>query len=87
MAKYLVRFLIRNDINSQKMKSLLLLCFGLCISVSIHAQKLHILFVVDDEDSNFGLLQLRNESDMLYILEIVERELIISLYRLCSLKI
>lgn len=75
MAKYLVRFLIRNDINSQKMKSLLLLCFGLCISVSIHAQKLHILFVVDDEDSNFGLLQLRNESDMLYILEIVEREL------------
>ena len=57
------------------MKSLFIIFCGLFISVSIHAQKLHVLFVIDGEDTNFGLMQLRNESDILSILEIVEREL------------
>lgn len=71
----MVRLLTKNDINSQYMKTLLLVFFGFFISVSIYAQKLHVLFVIDNEDTNFGLLQLRNESDMIHILEIVEREL------------
>ena len=58
------------------MKSLFIIFCGLFISVSIHAQKLHVLFVIDGEDTNFGLMQLRNESDILSILEIVERELL-----------
>lgn len=57
------------------MKNLFLLFCGLFIVVSVRAQKLHVLVVIDEEDTNFGLLQLRNESDILYILEIVEREL------------
>ena len=57
------------------MKNLLLFFCGLFIVVSVRAQKLHVLVVIDEEDTNFGLLQLRNESDILYILEIVEREL------------
>lgn len=54
------------------MKYLLTLFGALCITLSLHAQKLHVLFVIENEDSRFGLPQLRNEADMLQILEIVE---------------
>lgn len=52
------------------MKYLLTLFGALFITLSLHAQKLHVLFVVENEDPNFGLPQLRNEADMLQILEI-----------------
>ena len=54
------------------MKYLLTLFGALIITLSLHAQKLHVLFVVENEDPNFGLLQLRSEADMLQILEIAE---------------
>ncbi len=57
------------------MKYLLTLFGALIITLSLHAQKLHVLFVIDNEDPNFGLLQMRSEADMLQILEIAERGL------------
>lgn len=52
------------------MKYVLTLLGVLFITLSLHAQKLHVLFVVENADPNFGLLQLRNEADMLQILDI-----------------
>ncbi|WP_428657683.1 hypothetical protein [Runella sp.] len=52
------------------MKYLLTLFGALFITLSLQAQKLHVLFVVENEDPEFGLLQLRSEADMLQILEI-----------------
>lgn len=57
------------------MKYLLTLFGTLLITLSLHAQKLHVLFVIENEDPDFGLLQLRNEADMLQILQTVEWEL------------
>jgi len=54
------------------MKYLLTLFGAFFITLSLPAQKLHVLFVVENEDSRFGLPQLRNEADMLQILDIVE---------------
>jgi hypothetical protein len=54
------------------MKYLLTLFGALFIALSLHAQKLHVLFVIENEDSRFGLPQLRNEADMLQILDIVK---------------
>lgn len=52
------------------MKYLLTLFGALFITLSLPAQKLHVLFVIENEDSRFGLPQLRNEADMLQILDI-----------------
>lgn len=57
------------------MKYLLTLFGTLLITLSLRAQKLHVLFVIENEDPDFGLLQLRNEADMLQILQTVEWEL------------
>lgn len=54
------------------MKYLLTLLGAFFITLSLPAQKLHVLFVIENEDSRFGLPQLRNEADMLQILGIVE---------------
>ncbi len=52
------------------MKYLLTLFGALFITLSLHAQKLHVLLVVENEDPDFGLLQLRSEADMFQILDI-----------------
>lgn len=54
------------------MKYVLTLLGALFMALSLHAQKLHVLFVIENEDSKFGLPQLRNEADMLQILDIVK---------------
>jgi hypothetical protein len=57
------------------MKCLLTLFGALLITLSLPAQKLHVLFVIENEDPAFGLPELRNEADMLQILKTVEWEL------------
>lgn len=67
--------MLENGCNSQHMKHLLTFFGALFITLSLSAQKLHVLFVIENEDPTFGLLQLRNEADMLQILQTVEWEL------------
>jgi hypothetical protein len=67
--------LLENGCNSQNMKYLLTLLGALFITLSLPAQKLYVLFVIENEDPKFGLPQLRNEADMLQILQTVEWEL------------
>ncbi|MCP1381227.1 hypothetical protein [Runella salmonicolor] len=54
------------------MKNLCLILTGLLMNAWVYGQKLHVVFVIEKEDINFGLLNLRNEELMMQIMETVK---------------
>lgn len=54
------------------MKNLYSFFLWLFLSASVYGQKLHVVFVIEKEDINFGLRNLRNEEMMMQIMETVK---------------